>query len=91
MAVFAFSGRLGGIIIIWDPQVLELVDSYIGTFSVCCKLKSLFDDFVRVLLGVYGPNGDNLRSAFFEELVTFMSIWDIPWCVGGDFNVVRFP
>ena len=42
-------------------------------------------------MGVYGLNSDNLRSAFFEKLVTFMSIWDIPWCVGGDFDVVRFP
>ena len=58
-------GRLGGIIIIWDPQVLERVDSHIGTFSVCCKLKSLSDNFVWGLLGVYGPNGDNLRSVFF--------------------------
>ena len=41
----------GGIIIIWDPQVLELVDSHIGTFSVCCKLKSLSDNFI------WGPIG----------------------------------
>ena len=41
--------------------------------------------------GVYGPNDDNLRSAFFKELPTFMSVWNIPWYVGGDFNVVRFP
>ena len=32
-----------------------------------------------------------MRSPSFEELVTFMSNWDIPWCLGGDFNVVRFP
>ena len=23
--------------------------------------------------------------------MTFISIWDIPWCLGSDFNVVRFP
>ena len=40
---------------------------------------------------VYDSNDDNGRSAFFEELVTFMSNLDIPWCVGGDFNAIRFP
>jgi len=38
-------GRSGGIIVIWDPQVLELDDSRIGSFSVCCKFKSLEDNF----------------------------------------------
>ena len=23
--------------------------------------------------------------------MTFISIWDIPWCLGSDFNVVRLP
>jgi len=32
-----------------------------------------------------------LRCALFEELLLFMSSWDIPWCWGGDFNFIRFP
>ena len=28
---------------------------------------------------------------FWEELSGVCSWWDMPWCVGGDFNVVRFP
>jgi len=84
-------GRSGGIIILWDPQILELVDSGIGSFSICCKFKSLEDNFEWGLIGVYGPNDDHLRCALFEELLLFMSSWDIPWCLGGDFNVIRFP
>ena len=41
-------------------------------------------------MGVYGPYDDNVRSAFFEERVTFMSNGDIPWCVRGDFNELGF-
>jgi len=51
----------------------------------------LHDNFVWGPIGVYGLNDDNVRSALFEELGTFMSTWDIPWCLGGGFNVVRFP
>jgi len=83
--------RSEGIIILQDPQILELVDSCIGSFSVCCKFKSLEDNFEWGLIGVYGPNDDHLRCALFEKLLLFMSSWDIPWCLGGDFNVIRFP
>jgi len=78
-------GRSGGIIIRWDPLILELLDSRIRSFSVCCKFKSLEDDFEWGLIGVYGPNDDHLQCALFEEPVSFIS-WDIPWCLGGDFN-----
>jgi len=84
-------GRSGGIIILWDPQILELLDSCIRSFSLCCKFKLLEDNFEWGLIGVYGPNDDHLRCALFEELVSFMSSWDILWCLGGDFNVIRFP
>jgi len=67
------------------------VDSRIKSFSVYYKFKSLLDNFVWGLIGVYDPNDDNVKSALFEELVTFMSNWDISWWLGGDFNVVRFP
>jgi len=49
---FPFVGRLGGIIISGDPQTLEVSGSIVGTFSVCCKLKSLhYIFFGEVLLG----------------------------------------
>ena len=84
-------GRSGGIVIIWDDQALELIDSKRGTYATCGKFKSLKDDFVWGLIGVYGSNNDNLRFALFDELKFFMSQWDIRWCLGGDFNVVRSP
>ena len=45
-------GHAGGIIVIWDAQVLELVDSKVGTYAVCIKFKSLTDDFVWGLVGI---------------------------------------
>ena len=40
---------------------------------------------------VQNPNDDNLRYVLFDELKLFMSQWDIPWFLAGDFNVVRSP
>jgi len=77
MGVFPLVGCSGGIIIIWDPYVLELVDSRMGSFSMCCRFKSLQDDFAWGLFGICGTNDDNVRCALFEELVTSMSTWDM--------------
>ena len=30
------------------------------------------------------------RRLLWEELVGLNSWWNVPWCVGGDFNVLRF-
>jgi hypothetical protein len=38
--------------------------------------------------GVYGPNDDVERRGLWEELAGLMSMWELPWCMGGDFNVV---
>ena len=66
---------MGGIIIIWDPQVWTL---WILEFdlSLCApSLNPCFTTLFGVLFGVYGPNDDNVRSALFEEVVAFMSNW----------------
>jgi hypothetical protein len=44
-----------------------------------------------LLGGVYGPNVDVERRMLWEELAGLMSVWEAPWCIGGDFNIVRFP
>jgi len=39
----------------------------------------------------YGPNDDRDRRELWDELAGLMSWWELPWRIGGDFNVVRFP
>ncbi|RVW63742.1 hypothetical protein CK203_052748 [Vitis vinifera] len=31
------------------------------------------------------------REVFWEELRSIKGLWSDPWCVGGDFNLVRYP
>jgi endonuclease/exonuclease/phosphatase family metal-dependent hydrolase len=40
--------------------------------------------------GVYGPNRDSYRRHLWEELAGLMCLWEVPWCIGGDFNVTLF-
>ena len=56
-----FVGRYGGVVIIRDSRVSKLVDSKIWTYTYDCKFKFLEDNFVWGIIGVYGPNDDNLR------------------------------
>ena len=62
-----------------------------GRFSVSCKFTSVADQFVWVFTSVYGPNTLRDRRFLWEELFGLSSWWNVPWCVSGDSNVVRFP
>ena len=84
-------GASGGVLLMWDNRVVNKVEEVVGHFSVSCKFKNVVDHFVWAFTGVYGPNSNKDKSFFWEELSGVCSWWDVPWCVGGDFNVVQFP
>ncbi|RVX00835.1 hypothetical protein CK203_026393 [Vitis vinifera] len=62
-----------------------------GVFSISCRFKNCVDGVVWVFTGVYGPVCSGDREEFWEELGSVKGLWSDPWCVGGDFNLVRFP
>ena len=85
------NGAASGILLMWDRRMVEKVEEAAGNYSLSCKFKNVFDQFEWIFTGVYGPNLDNERGFLWEELAGLISWWDAPWCIGGDFNVVRFP
>lgn len=47
------------------------------------------DNFDWLLSGVYGPCDTLERRRMWSESSLMRLVWDLPWCVGGDFNEVR--
>jgi hypothetical protein len=84
-------GAAGGILLMWDKRVVTKLDTEAGECVAACSFKNVLDDFEWAFAGVYGPNGDFDRHRLWDELAGLMSWWDLPWCIGGDFNVIRFP
>ncbi|KAG6654081.1 hypothetical protein CIPAW_05G121300 [Carya illinoinensis] len=84
-------GASGGIIVMWDRRVVELIDHYVGDFMVACHFKNVDYGVEWAFAGVYGPNLEIFRRALWDEMAGVCCCWDLPWCSGGDFNVKRFP
>lgn len=40
---------------------------------------------------MYSPSQSGEIDDFLSELDNINSRWEFPWCLGGDFNLVRFP
>ncbi|RVX03362.1 hypothetical protein CK203_019838 [Vitis vinifera] len=72
-------------------ESLELVGLEVGIFSISCRFKNCEDGFMWFFTGVYGPTMKRYREPFWEELGAIRGLWSDPWCIGGDFNVIRFP
>jgi exonuclease III len=86
----ASNGASGGILLMWDRRVVSKLDECMGRYVVACSFRNVEDGLVWAIAGVYGPNCNNFRRFLREELAGLMSLWDMPWCIGGDFNVTLF-
>ena len=84
-------GASGGILLMWDRRVVEKIEEAVGFFSILCRFKNVSDQFEWAFTGIYGPNLNRKRQFMWEELASLNSWWNLPWCLGGDFNVIRFP
>ena len=81
-------GSAGGILICWDKRTLEVFEMEVGHFSISCRLRTVEDGLVWIFTGVYRPFSRKDSEALWEELGAIRGIWNDPWCLGGDFNVI---
>ncbi|KAG6637440.1 hypothetical protein CIPAW_11G178800, partial [Carya illinoinensis] len=87
----ASNGASGGILVMWDKRVVVKMEEFIGDYTVACSFEMVEDNFLWTFAGTYGPNVDNSRHLLWEELAGVHSWWNLPMCIGGDFNIIRFP
>ena len=77
--------------LMWDRRVVKMIEEAVGFFSISCRFKNISDQFEWAFTGIYGPNLNKNHQFMWEELAGLNSWWNLPWCLGGDFNVIRFP
>ncbi|KAM2601691.1 hypothetical protein FF1_039826 [Malus domestica] len=82
-------GSSGGIVVMWNTKHISVVESLVGVFSVSIKIRES-NGLEWWLSRVYGPCKYRERQDLWEELAGLYGLCSPRWCVGGDFNVVRF-
>ncbi|RVX00171.1 hypothetical protein CK203_026677 [Vitis vinifera] len=84
-------GSAGGIVVLWDNRVLEMIELEKGECSISCHFKNCEDGFTWTFTGVYGPTKRRERENLWNELGAIHGLWNGPWCVAGDFNAILSP
>jgi hypothetical protein len=70
----------------------ELENVVDGEYHIKFVLKNKVDGFRWALLSVYGAAQEEHKENFLSELVrACTSCGDLPFLVGGDFNIIRNP
>ncbi|KAF5188929.1 Atp-dependent dna helicase, partial [Thalictrum thalictroides] len=83
-------GKSGRMVIAWDSTSIEVNNHLIGVSSLTVLCNMISTGFEWMHTVVYGPSRRAEKDAFIEELDNIRMWSSLPWCLGGDFNLVRF-
>jgi hypothetical protein len=70
---------------------LKLLSTLPKTHSISTKFESGISGAIFGITNVYGPNLEEVRPSFFEELNNLRDHIHHPWLIAGDFNLVHTP
>ena len=82
-------GRSGGILLGVRCETLEVCSVVMGDFVVKFRVRSKEDGFNWALVAVYGAAQPELKPDFLADLVRMCGSEQLPYLVGGDFNIIR--
>ena len=86
------SGNVRGMLMGINQYFFEVESIEDGEFHIKFILKNKVDGFWWALLSVYGATQDEYKEHFLSELVRACSnCGNLPFLVGGDFNIIRNP
>jgi len=85
--VLPADGTRGGILLAWRGGVCHALSSRIDNFSVSVHFESE-EGPSWWFTGVYGPQQDDQKIMFLQELHNIRQDCQGPWAIGGDFNLI---
>jgi hypothetical protein len=80
-------GTSGGVFISWRSRLGSVAASRVDSYSATIQFSPEKGD-AWWLTVVYGPQGNNNKIAFLQELRSIRAVCMEPWLLGGDFNLI---
>lgn len=84
------AGTRGGILLAWDATVVQVSTPHYTANTPTPLVRSL-DDQQWWVTGICGPQLDNDKLEFLQELEEIRDLHAGPWLVAGDFNLLVNP
>ena len=61
-----------------------------SSYTLSYRFRNYADDFYWIFTGIYIPTKREARENLWDDLGVIRGMWGDRWCIGGDFNVLRF-
>lgn len=91
LVYLASDGVPRGVLMMCDRKMVENVEEFIKEYAMTCSFNNMEDNFMWAFAGVYRSNNNRNKHLIWKKLVGVHNWWDLPWFIGRDFNVIRFP
>ena len=79
------------VLIVWDRQSLALLDKEVVSSQFCVISKTSMTVLFGLSMVYMVPLSRVERDLFWDELGAVKGLWEEPWFVRGDFNVISSP
>lgn len=76
--------------IAWDATTVLVSNPHRTTNTLTALVKPMVGD-EWWLIGVYGPQSNNEKIEFLQELIDIRDLHVEPWVIAGDFNLLVNP
>ncbi|XVF79317.1 hypothetical protein PTKIN_Ptkin14bG0211600 [Pterospermum kingtungense] len=87
--VVVSDGNSGGLISVWRNDFFSVDLKYVSQRFILLLGTIKRSNFKCGIGNVYAPNNDSERLTLWKELQDIIDESGVPWCLTGDFNVVR--
>ena len=82
-------GINGGIVILWKPNVVDIMDWWANLFVLIVEFQLLKLGTKGSLMNIYGPSAFPHKQAFLDFLGWVKGLIEIGnWVIEGDFNLI---